>query len=104
MVKARLKSDQFGHAVHTAWDREGVYRQIGIGDQVDCGQIDTIYNQTMLVLQKVRTCLFWTNNIYIFCLGYNKILPVGCAGGILGKCHNLKDYSALFFISFRAEI
>ena len=75
-----------------------------VGDQMDCGQIDNTYNQTMLVLLKVRIYLFCINNIYIFCLGYNKKQPGSCAGGILGKCHNLTDYSAPFFISFRAEI
>lgn len=104
MVKARLKKDEFGHAVQAAWDGEVVCGQTRVGDQMDCGQIDIIYNQTMLVLLEVRICLFCINNIYIFCLGYNKKLPGRCVGGIFGKCHKLIDYSALLFISFRAEI
>lgn len=68
------------HAMQTMWDEEVVCRQNRFGDQVDCGKMDTIYYQTMLVTLKVRIRLFCNNNIYVFCPGYNETLPETCAG------------------------
>lgn len=58
MVKARLKKDEFDHAVQTTSEGEVLCGQTRVGDQMDCGHIDTIYNQAMPVLLEVRICFF----------------------------------------------